>query len=233
MNQADAAGSSTEASYFTRIEEHFARHRGTPLVLSPADWHLVASWQQQSIPLDVVLRAVDEVMENAAARGRSRPILSLSYCRHQVEKNFKEYLEAIAGSHEAGAGGKQQPLWQRLEERAARLREMADHWPKDARPAAQDALQVLRDSVQALRSGARQAAELEDNLMTLEGELLDRLESSLPADEAAALMNDCVQRLEPFRRRMSSEVFQSTLLHARRTAVRRRYRLPRLSLLAD
>ena len=39
-------------NYFTEIEEHFQRVRGTSLfLLSPLDWALIESWKNAGVPL--------------------------------------------------------------------------------------------------------------------------------------------------------------------------------------
>ena len=44
-------------NYFTEIEEHFQRTRGTSLfLLSPLDWALIESWKNADVPLEAVLR---------------------------------------------------------------------------------------------------------------------------------------------------------------------------------
>ena len=44
-------------NYFTEIEEHFQRARGTGLfLLSPLDWALIESWKNSGIPVEAVLQ---------------------------------------------------------------------------------------------------------------------------------------------------------------------------------
>ena len=43
-------------NYFTEIEEHFQRRRGTTLLLSTLDWALIETWKDAGIPLEAVLR---------------------------------------------------------------------------------------------------------------------------------------------------------------------------------
>ena len=51
-------------NYFTQIEEHFQRVRGTSLfLLSPLDWALLESWKSSGVPLEAVLRGVDIAFE--------------------------------------------------------------------------------------------------------------------------------------------------------------------------
>ena len=56
-------------NYFTEIEEHFQRARGTALFLmSPLDWALVESWQLSGVPLEAVLRGIDAAFEKWRSR---------------------------------------------------------------------------------------------------------------------------------------------------------------------
>ena len=50
-------------NYFTEIEEHFQRRRGTLLLLSPLDWALMETWKDAGIPLEAVLRGIDATFE--------------------------------------------------------------------------------------------------------------------------------------------------------------------------
>jgi len=46
-------------NYYTEIEEHFQRARGTGIFrLSPLDWALVESWKFAEVPLEAVLRGI-------------------------------------------------------------------------------------------------------------------------------------------------------------------------------
>ena len=51
-------------NYFTEIEDHFQRARGTGLfLLSPLDWALIEAWKTAGIPLEAVLRGIDQAFE--------------------------------------------------------------------------------------------------------------------------------------------------------------------------
>ncbi len=59
-------------NYFTEIEEHFQRRRGTLLILSPLDWALMETWKDAGIPLEAVLRGIDTTFEKWERRPRKR-----------------------------------------------------------------------------------------------------------------------------------------------------------------
>src|SRR6185437_8323649 len=82
-------------NYFTEIEEHFQRARGTGLfLLSPLDWALIEAWKNGGIPLEAVLRGIDIAFDKwRAKRNRRQLVNSVAYCS-----------QAIAGEAAAMAG---------------------------------------------------------------------------------------------------------------------------------
>ena len=88
-----------EERYFERIEEHFGRRRGGPMVLSPKDWQLIQKWQEQGIPLPVVLRGINQAFDRfATSSPRPDRINSLRYCAQEVEGAWEKHRESRARS---------------------------------------------------------------------------------------------------------------------------------------
>ena len=85
-------------NYFTEIEDAFVRRRGKHLFLSPMDWALMETWQQQGIPLHIVLRGVEKSFDSYEARPRKRSVKTLLYCQEEVEAQYAEWVEAHVGS---------------------------------------------------------------------------------------------------------------------------------------
>jgi hypothetical protein len=100
----------TYPDYFTEIEEHFRRARGTPLFrLSPMDWALVEAWQNGGIPLEAVLRGIDVAFEKwrrRPAQARIEMVNSLAYCAQAITAEAQALLNATAGTQ----GGTQNPF---------------------------------------------------------------------------------------------------------------------------
>ena len=75
-------------NYFTEVEEHFQRARGTGLfLLSPLDWALIEAWKNGGVPLEAVLRGVDAAFEkwrSRPAQARVHMVNSLAYCAQAV-----------------------------------------------------------------------------------------------------------------------------------------------------
>ena len=85
-------------TYFTEIEDHFQRARGTGLfLLSPLDWALIESWKNADIPLEAVLRGIDQAFEKVAlaASAWTRP-----------DGKFSSVLRSGDSVGSAGDGGR-------------------------------------------------------------------------------------------------------------------------------
>src|SRR5215467_14675979 len=86
-------------NYFTEIEEHFQRRRGTLLILSPLDWALMETWKDAGIPLEAVLRGIDTTFDKwERRRKRTRKINSLAYSAQEVLAAAEEMKEAAVGA---------------------------------------------------------------------------------------------------------------------------------------
>jgi hypothetical protein len=87
-------------NYFTEIEEHFQRARGTSLfLLSPLDWALIETWKNSGVPLAAVLRGIDEAFEKwRAKKSRIQMVNSIAYCAQAVMKE----AQRLADSGQAG-----------------------------------------------------------------------------------------------------------------------------------
>src|SRR6202167_3959717 len=83
-------------NYFTEIEEHFQRARGTSLfLLSPLDWALIESWKVSGIPLEAVLRGIDVAFEKwRAKRSRVQMVNSIAYCTQAVAAEAQRMADA-------------------------------------------------------------------------------------------------------------------------------------------
>ena len=88
-------------NYFTEIEERFQQRRGALLLLSTLDWALIETWRDAGIPLDAVLRGIDNAFDKYEARqkrGRMRRVNGLGWCAQAVMEAAEELREAAAGT---------------------------------------------------------------------------------------------------------------------------------------
>src|SRR5208283_3122688 len=92
-------------NYFTEIEEHFQRARGTGLfLLSPLDWALIESWKNSGVPLEAVLRGIDAAFEKwRSGKPRVRMVNSLAYCTQAVMSEAQRLAESASARASAPA----------------------------------------------------------------------------------------------------------------------------------
>ncbi len=93
-------------NYFTEIEEHFQRRRGSILLLSTLDWALIETWREAGIPLQAVLRGIDDAFDKYDARksrARMRSINGLAWCTQAVMDAVEAMKEASVGAQPPGA----------------------------------------------------------------------------------------------------------------------------------
>src|SRR3982751_1479651 len=93
MAEESAAVAWNYFNYFTEVEEHFQRARGTGLFLmSPLDWALIESWKNAGIPLEAVLRGIDAAFEKwrvRPPRGGFQKVNSVAYCAQAVAEEVQ------------------------------------------------------------------------------------------------------------------------------------------------
>jgi hypothetical protein len=87
-------------NYFTEIEEYFWKKRGAHLLVSPLDWAIMETWQKAGVPLEAVLKGIDQAFESygRSRRGAGKPLKSLAYCTDAVLDAAEEGREAATGS---------------------------------------------------------------------------------------------------------------------------------------
>src|ERR1700757_5457136 len=90
-------------NYFTEIEERFQQRRGSLLMLSTLDWALIETWREAGVPLEAVLRGIDNAFDKYDARalrssGRVRKVNGLAWCAQSVMEAVEQAMEASTGA---------------------------------------------------------------------------------------------------------------------------------------
>ena len=89
-------------AYFTEIEDRFSRRRGSILLLNTLDWALIETWREAGIPLEAVLRGIDNAFDKHDLKvqktgSRSRKVNGLAWCAQAVMQAAEEMVEASTG----------------------------------------------------------------------------------------------------------------------------------------
>ena len=131
-------------NYFTEIEERFQGRRGSLLMLSTLDWALIETWREAGVPLEAVLRGIDDAFDKHDARatkmkGRARKVNGLAWCAQSV-------MEAVEAMRDAAVGAALAVLWAGVDSLAVLL---------PASPVPRPLLQAWRAPVAATRIRSR------------------------------------------------------------------------------
>jgi hypothetical protein len=186
-------------NYFTEVEEHFQRVRGTSLfLLSPLDWALVESWKNAGVPLAAVLRGIDAAFEKWRGRkSRTQMINSLAFCAQAVLTE----AQIMAG---AGQAGPRQPAAPPFP--IDDLRNYLHANAQAVRAAGYPEIAASLDSLAAeTELHYRDLEQLEQRLTALEEKLIATLKS-VQSDEALFLARrELEAQLRPYRGKMTAD----------------------------
>lgn len=226
-------------NYFTEIEDRFLQRRGGGLLLSTLDWALIETWKDAGIPLQAVLRGIDEAFDRYDQRpSKSQKVNSLAYCSQLVLSAAEDMKEAAVGTSgtepaksRAGEGFEPEVVAPFLRRNADSL-EAAQLPPgSGARALAVETAKTLRHLAQEIENKSAARLEgMERRLTVLEEKLFVMLLASTPDDEIVGVRADADRDLAPYRRKMSAaqiDQLQKQYIHKR---LLEKYHLPRLSL---
>ena len=210
-------------NYFTEIEDHFQRARGTGLfLLSPLDWALIEAWKSAGIPLEAVLRGIDAAFEkwrSRPANARIQMVNSLAYCAQAIAAEVQVMVD----------GGPAKPA------RAAApfsLEEVCVYLARNAAALRKAGFEELAVSLEAIPVDTLYSdlEQLEQRLTALEEKMIARLRSDA-SDEALFEARRTLDReLKPYRGKMSTEQLAMLEKQFLERKLLENKSLPRLSL---
>jgi phage terminase Nu1 subunit (DNA packaging protein) len=223
-------------NYFTEIEEHYQRRRGTTLLLSTLDWALIETWKNAGIPLEAALRGIDAAFDKYDQRPtKSKKVNSLAYCAQAVLSAAEDMKEAAVGAEPSS------PKTSGFDaaEIAAFLRVNAERLEKAKLPEregfatgtlAREIAGTLREIAEAVESKLPRLEDLERHLTVMEEKLFAALWAVTPDSDLVAVRAEADRDLAPYRRNMTAA--QVDQLHKQYVHKRllERCGVPRLSL---
>jgi hypothetical protein len=223
-------------NYFTEIEERFQQRRGSILLLSTLDWALIDTWREAGIPLEAVLRGIDQAFDRYDARkakSHTRRINGLAWCAQEVMTAAEDMREAAVGaakpqSDAASAGFSQERIAAHLDEAAEQLRGVTLNGL--AAETAAEIAERLSTLAESVRTSVPETEELERSLTALEERLLNTVMATTSEAKLMALREQSARELAPYRRRMQAlqiRQIEQQFLHKQ---LLEEHRLPRLSL---
>ena len=187
-------------NYFTEIEEHFQRARGTGLfLLSPLDWALIEAWKNGGIPLEAVLRGIDAAFEKwrkRPAQARIHMVNSLAYCAQAITAEAQAMLNA--GSAPATKREPSAPF--PIDDVRAFLRRNADALRQAGHEEIAASLESL--DLEALYADLEQ---LEQRLTAIEEKMIARLRVSASEEQLFEARRALDRELKPYRSKMTAD----------------------------
>jgi hypothetical protein len=215
-------------NYFTEIEDHFQRARATGLfLLSPLDWALIEAWKNAGIPLEAVLRGIDQAFakwRSRPPRGRIQMVNSLAYCAQAIAAEVQAMVDAkVEGGTPAKSFVAAPPF---------SLEEVSGYIARNAAALRKAGLEELAGSLAALPLEAlyRDLEQLEQRLTAIEEKMIARLRSDA-SDEALFEARRTLDReLQPYRGKMSAQQLSMLEKQFLERKLLENKGLPRLSL---
>jgi hypothetical protein len=188
-------------NYFTEIEEHFQRARGTGLfLLSPLDWALVESWKNGGVPLEAVFRGIDAAFEKWRARkskAKVQNINGLAFCAQAVMTE----AQIMAGAIRPKPRRDQAPPFSAAELRAYLAGNAAAARSAGFEETA-EALERLAGEADACLADLE---ALEQRLTVLEEKTIALARARQSDEQAFAARRELDAQLRPYRGKMTAE----------------------------
>lgn len=186
-------------NYFTEIEEHFQRARGTGFfLLSPLDWALIESWKNGGVPLQAVLRGIDSAFEKwRSKKSRTHMVNSIAYCAQAVAEETKAIVE---GAPPRSPSPIAPPFT--LEELRAYLEKNAASLDQGGHVEIAGILHRLAGEADTHYADLEQ---LEQRLTALEEKMIATLRAAQTEEESFQARRELELSLKPYRGKMTAE----------------------------
>ena len=227
-------------NYFTEIEERFQQRRGSLLMLSTLDWALIETWREAGIPLEAVLRGIDNAFDKHDVRarrtsGRARKVNGLAWCAQSVMEATEQAMEAAIGASSESTPANVDSGFEG--ERVARYLEENARAMESAKlnPPAEPVVTEVARRLHALAVGLRadpsgSLEELDRTLTILEQKIFAALLTASDEETLTVLREQADRELAPYRGRMQAVQIKQVQQQFLQKKLLEAHNLPRLSL---
>jgi hypothetical protein len=225
-------------NYFTEIEERFQQRRGSLLMLSTLDWALIETWKEAGVPIEAVLRGIDDAFDKhdakvLRAKARVRKVNGLAWCAQSVMEAVEAMRDAEVRPRPATepveSGFESLRIVRFLESNAATLERTTLPRPADEMSAEiATRLRGLAEQVRSVGGGALE--ETDRTLTVLEERLFSALMMASSEEVLVGLREQAARELAPYRGKMQAVQIKQVQQQFLQKRLLEQYRLPRLSL---
>jgi len=191
-------------------------------LLSPLDWALIEAWKNAGIPLEAVLRGIDQAFDkwrSRPARARLQMVNSLAYCAQAIAAE----VQAMVDGGPAKPAGAAAPF---------SIEDVRAYLARNAAALRKAGLEELAVSLEAVPVDTLYSdlEQLEQRLTALEEKMIARLRADA-SDEALFEARRTLEReLKPYRGKMSTEQLAMLEKQFLERKLLENKSLPRLSL---
>ncbi len=222
-------------NYFTEIEERYLKRRGSGLLLSTIDWALIETWKNAGIPLDAVLRGIDDTFDKYERRpSKTKKINSLAYCAQEVLGAAEDLKEAAVGAAREktdsvpGLGSPEIATY--MMANAEKLRKIESS--AQVKEIAGECATSLAELAEALKSGSVpvKLEDLERRMTILEEKLMAVLTVAATEDQLVKLRTEADREIAPYRSKMPGSQIDQLLKQFVHKRLLEQAKMPRLSL---
>jgi hypothetical protein len=224
-------------NYFTEIEEHFQRRRGSILLLSTLDWALIETWKDAGVPVEAVLRGIDRTFENYERRlSKTRKINGIGFCAQEVLAAAEDMKEAALGTttrSRSDKGFDPAEIAAFLRRNSAELKAAKLPCRTGISPeAVATEIAVTLDEIAAATETKPlpRLEDLERKLSLLEEKLFAVLLAAVPDDDVLAVRAQADRELAPYRSKMPATQIEQLQKQFTHKKLLEKYGVPRLSL---
>ena len=223
-------------NYFTEIEERFQQRRGSLLMLSTLDWALIETWREAGVPLEAVLRGIDNAFDKHDAKtmragARVRKVNGLAWCAQAVMEAVEQAKEAAIGSSATSqndarhSGFEADRVTRYLNANAVKIEAAALPAPADT--TAREVASRLREISSAPGDALE---ELDRTLSVLEEKLFAALMTAASEEQLVTLREQAARELAPYKGKMQAVQIKQVQQQFLQKRLLEQYKLPRLSL---
>jgi SOS-response transcriptional repressor LexA len=224
-------------NYFTEIEERFQQRRGSLLMLSTLDWALIETWREAGVPLEAVLRGIDNAFDKHDAKAmrsatRTRKVNGLAWCAQAVMEAVEQAKEAAIGTapassaHQAESGFETERIARYLTANAELIE--AAKLPAPANTTASEVAARLREIAAAPPIDSLE--NLDRTLTVLEEKLFAALLTAASEVQLVGLREQAARELAPYRGKMQAVQIKQVQQQFLQKKLLESFKLPRLSL---
>ncbi len=225
-------------NYFTEIETRFQARRGSILLLSTLDWALIETWREAGVPLEAVLRGIDDAFDKydarlQRARGRTRKVNGLAWCAQSVIQATEMMTDAATGGapktvQHRDSGFEEERLMSYITNNAAALEKAGTDASRETLLGIAQRLRTLAGDVQHKLAGTTE--QIEETLTALEARMFAALTLSATEETLVDLREQAARELAPHRGKMTGTQLKQVTEQFMHKRLLEAHDLPRLSL---